>query len=324
MASRRTLMAFLLGTAAISLTGLQGCSKAQNAWQGRGGPPRVVVSIPPLYSFVKKVGGDHVGVISLCTQTGPHHYDASPKDALALRDADLLIGIGLGLDEKFMDAARSSSGNPKLKYVKLTDSKRFDKARDIKKLEGEDDPHVWLGIDTAKKLVLAIADELKAVDGQHAADYDKNAAAYGAELDELQAEYRKTLKGKKDKVLPMHDSLQYFKDSFGLENVIEDAIELKPGDKPDAKRYADLVNKCLAEKIRFIAVEPQYEEKEAETLKKELNKELKKDNKKGIEAVIFTIDPLETADVKELEELGGEWYLKKMRQNLETLGDNLK
>jgi zinc transport system substrate-binding protein len=320
-------MAFLIGVAAVSLVGLQGCSSAKAPWEGLGGPPRVVVSFPPLYSFVKQAGGSHVGVISLCTETGPHHYVTTAQDALAVREADLLVGIGLGLDEKFLDVARSNSGQSKLKYVKLADSKRFDKSKDIKKLEGEDDPHVWLGTDTAKKLVMAIADELKAVDGQNAAEYQKNAVAYCEKLDDLRKEYRAKLKDKKDrKILPMHDSLQYFaaKDSFDLD--IEEAIELKPGDKPDARRYQELLEKCADAKepdpkkrkpIRIIATEPQYEEKEAETLKAELKK-------KKIDAVLIKIDPLETADANELKKLGGDWYETKMRENLDRLVENLK
>src|SRR5260370_30289409 len=90
-------MAFFMGVAGVSLAGSKGCSPAKAPWEGLGGPPRVVVSIPPLYSFVKAVGGNHVGVICLCTETGPHHYETTAQDAPAVREADLLVGIGLGL-----------------------------------------------------------------------------------------------------------------------------------------------------------------------------------------------------------------------------------
>ncbi len=273
---------------------------------------------------MKAVGGNHVGVICLCTETGPHHYETTAQDALAVREADLLVGIGLGLDASpagsaaptFLDTALANSGQSKVKYVKLTGSKRFDKSKDIKKLEGEDDPHVWLGTDTAKKLVMAIADELKAADGQNAAEYEKNAVAYCEKLDDLRKEYRAKLKDKKDrKILPMHDSLQYFKDSFDLD--IEEAIEVKPGDKPDARRYRDLLDKCKDEKIRYIAREPQYEGKEVETLENLLKE-------KGADATVILIDPLETAKADELTKLGADWYETKMRQNLDALVENLK
>src|ERR1700712_2018138 len=98
MACRRKIMGFLVAVIAASFAGLTGCSSPPDPWAKQPGPPRVVVSIPPLYSFVKQVGGDKVGVICLCTRTGPHEYQANANDSLALRQADLLLGIGLGLE----------------------------------------------------------------------------------------------------------------------------------------------------------------------------------------------------------------------------------
>src|SRR6185295_5876055 len=75
------------------------------------------------------------------------------------------------------------------------------------------DPHVWLGIDHAKRMVQIICDEVKKVDAARAADYDKNAAAYLAELDKLKDDGRKLLADvprDKRKFVTMHDSLGYF------------------------------------------------------------------------------------------------------------------
>ena len=311
MTFRRKIMGFLIGVTAASFAGLSGCSSQPDPWEKQPGPPRVVVSIPPLYSFVKQVGGDKVGVLCLCTQTGPHHYQANAHDSLALRQADLLLGIGLGLDEKFLDKIRSNSGNSKLKYVKLGEGEGLKKH--VKKLEGGDDPHVWLGIETAQELVTGIEVELKAVDPANAAYYAQNAKDYRQKLGDLQKDYLEKLRGKKDrKILPMHDALGYFKDSFNLD--IQEAIELMPGEKPGSERYRSLVDKCKEEKIHVIATEPQYEEKEAETLKTELKK-------KGVEVELIVIDPLETADPKDLD---ADWYERKMRQNLDTLVEKLK
>jgi ABC-type Zn uptake system ZnuABC Zn-binding protein ZnuA len=43
-------------------------------WADQGGPPRVVATFPPLACFVRNVGGNHVGVLSLCTSSGPHEF----------------------------------------------------------------------------------------------------------------------------------------------------------------------------------------------------------------------------------------------------------
>jgi zinc transport system substrate-binding protein len=320
MTSRRTFLALLMGFAAASFVGLSGCSSHNDPWEGKGGPPRVVVSIPPLYSFVKAVGGDKVAVICICTTTGPHEYAYNHSDALAARKADVLLGIGLKLDDKFMDKLRSSSGKPDLKFVQLGDGLKDKKL--IKTLEGEDDPHVWLGVETAKELVQEIAKQLKAVDRTNADTYQKNADAYCEKLTALQKEFRTEMKAKEpEKIMPTHDSLQYFADSFGL--TITEPLEKTPGENPSPEWTKQLLKICTDEEekdpkkrkpVRLIATEPQYEKKYADTLKAELKK-------KGIDAVLFEIDPLETADAKELD---ADWYLKKMRANLDNILKNLK
>ena len=82
MTSRRSALAFLMCVAAAALAAVPGCSSHPGAWDNVPGSPRVVVSIPPLYSFVKQVGGEKVAVICLCTQTGPHHYEATANDVV--------------------------------------------------------------------------------------------------------------------------------------------------------------------------------------------------------------------------------------------------
>jgi zinc transport system substrate-binding protein len=324
MTSRSTALAFLVGVAAAVVV-LPGCSTQPDPWAGQPGPPRVVVSIAPLYSFVKQVGGDRVGVVCLCTQNGPHDYKPSSHDALILRKADLLFGVGLELDERFLSPLIETSGNSKLKFVELGEKIKdeqllhLDKEAGHKEHEGHDhgehDPHVWLGIDTSKQMVMTIAEELTAVDPAHAADYEKNAASYCKKLDRLEAEYVKKLKDKKDKrILPLHDSLRYFGRSFGLD--ITDAIEVKPGEEPSSARKLDIMKMCGDAKkpIHYLAAEPQYEAKTPKSLQTDLKA-------KGLDVEIFEIDPLETAEAKDLD---ADWYEKMMRKNLDTLVEKLK
>src|SRR5205823_2115 len=76
---------------------------------------------------------------------------------------------------------------------------------------GRWDPHVWLGIPQAIRMVEQIRDDLKKVDGDHADHYDKNAADYIASLKELQAYGKKELAKLKDvPVITFHESMDYF------------------------------------------------------------------------------------------------------------------
>jgi zinc transport system substrate-binding protein len=337
MTLRRTVGALVVLASLV----LSGCTPATPVWSKRGGPPRVVVTIPPLDNFVRNVGGDHIAVVSLCTDKGPHHYEYAPQDALLLREADLFFAIGLTLDDSFADPAQVASHNPRLRYVKLgerlpenlliTEEHEEPKGKEEHKHAGHEgheghhhgafDPHVWLGIPQCVQMVETIRDELKKVDSAHADDYDRNAAGYVESLKKLQSHGKEVLKDKKDrKIISFHESLRYFAKSFDIH--IVDSIERAPGEEPTPAHLAELVKRCKEEKVRVIAVEPQYQKgTSADTLKKELRKE-------GVEADLVVIDPLETADKKELTDDGRElkdkkWYEMKMRQNLDALAKQL-
>jgi ABC-type Zn uptake system ZnuABC Zn-binding protein ZnuA len=331
----KRLMGGLVVLAAMMLAGaLPGCSPSRNPWQGRGGATRVVVTIPALDSFVRNIGGDHVSVICLCTNRGPHHYEYNPQDAIVLREAELFFANGLTLDDNFADQMQVESHNPRLRYVKLGErlpekmllknEEEHEHGKEEAKHEhdhghehGEHDPHVWLGIAQAKEMVKTIRDELKTVDAANADEYEKNAENYLKTLDKL-AEYGKDkLKDKKNrKLIAFHESLGYFAKSFDVQ--IVDAIEVAPGQEPSPGHLKKLVETCKKEDVRIIAVEPQYPKgTSAEVVKKEV---------KDIEFVI--VDPLETADGKELKDDQKElkdkgWYEKKMKQNLDALAKSL-
>lgn len=334
--AKRGVAGFALILAAMMVLGsLSGCTRSTPVWNNRGGPPRVVVTIPALDNFVRNVGGDHVAVVCLCTVQGPHQYQYNAQDAMLLREADLFFAIGLTLDDKFADPIQTESHNAHLQYVKIGErlpkklllATREEHEHEHGKEEGEHehghehgeyDPHVWLGIDPAKAMVEIIRDELKKADPNHAEDYEANASKYLKKLDELQAFGKEQLKDKKNrKIIAFHESLGYFAKSFAVD--IVDVLEVTPGSEPRPEHMAKLAKECKEHHVRVIAVEPQYpKETSAEVLKKQV---------KDIEFVV--VDPLETADKdKDLKEDGKElkhrdWYEKKMRQNLENLAKAL-
>ena len=320
-----------------------GCSRSTPVWRDRKGPPRVVVTIPALDNFVRNVGGDHVGVVCLCTAQGPHHYQYNAQDAILLREADLFFAIGLSLDDKFADPIHAESQNPRLNYVKLGDRLRADDEKREGKLllrlaehehgkeeehehehgheHGDYDPHIWLGTRQAIALVGIIRDELKKTDPGHAADYEQNAAKYIKKLADLQKDFIAQLKDKKNrKIIAFHESLGYFAQSFGVE--IVDVLEVNPGAEANQAHMVKLAKECKEKDVRVIAVEPQYP---TETSAKLLRDAMKDKDK---EITFVEIDPLETAEKKDLKDdekelKDPEWYDKKMRQNLDNLAKSL-
>jgi zinc transport system substrate-binding protein len=327
--TKRRVLSLLALVVLVPMVVLLGCGQTSSPWPS-GVPVRVVVTTPPLASFVKSVAGPHAAVRCLCTETGAHHREYNAQDLQLFREANLFFAIGLGLDEKFADPLNANANNAGLDYVKLGE-----RLPDKLKLPGEDhdehdakdkgkeehghehhgkfDPHVWLGIEQAVAMVETIRDKLKGADAAHAAEYDANAKKYIETLNKLLADGRAKIEGKKDKkIVSFHDSLRYFEKSFGIE--IVDVIELTAGDSPTPKQLADLVETCKKHHVQVIAVEPQYPVSgAAETLRRELEKPAN-----NLKVQMAEVDPMETAkEPKELEDAG--WYEARMRRNFEEL-----
>ncbi len=328
MNPRRLPIMLLVVAVGIGALGVVGCTQSHSVWPADK-PVRVLVTIPPLASFVQNVGGDHVAIKCLCTDKGPHHREYDVQDTLALPEADLFLAIGLELDEKFAGPLAEKIQNNRPRYVKLGDAlpeklkihdehdEHDEHGKDPKDKEahdhehGEFDPHVWLGIPQAQAMVLTIRDRLKEVDPSHAADYDANAAKYGRRLENLLTDGRSQLAARKSKkIISFHESLAYFGKSFGLD--IVGSIEPGPGAEPAAARLKHLAEVIRDKKIHVVAVEPQYSKNtSAQTLRTEI----------GPELVLVEVDPLETAEGSGLED--PKWYEIKMRHNIEALAKAL-
>jgi zinc transport system substrate-binding protein len=306
---------WLLGFAFVGLLALMGwgCGKPEEDWP-EGKSPRIVTSFPPVYCFAANVAGDDAAVFSLLTNQGPHDYRARPSDSKKLMKADVFFINGLGLDETFSNQLKYSAGNAQLRFVELGEAlenlhkpEQNDPAH-AGHSHGDHDPHVWLGIPEAIKMVQVIRDTLKEVAPAKAAQYDQNAATYIQKLEQIHTDGKAALANKKNrKIVTFHESLFYFARSFGLE--IVGTIQVRPGSEPSPSKLAELVKVCRDQGVRVITVEPQYPDNTAaKTLVDEVGG--------GIKTVV--VDPLETAS-----KLTPATYEEVMRENLRKLAEAL-
>lgn len=322
----KTSRLFLFGVTLLStifLLGL-GCTKARDPWP-EGKSPRVLASFPPLYCFAANVAGDDAAVLSLLDTTGPHEYQPSVQDVLKLRRADLFFINGLQIDNVFAAKLKGNSGNPNLPIIDLGEliANKISMGEEEHEHEHDDhghqhgafDPHVWLGIPEAIRMVEGIRDRLKEKDPAHAANYDRRAAEYIEKLRKLQEEGKAALQDVKKedrKLIAFHDSLRYFARSFDLE--IAGVIQVRAGIEPDMKTVSGLVELCKNQKVRVLAIEPQYPAATADALLKRIHQE-------GVAgAKTVEIDTLETAPAN----FGPDYYEKKMRENIDHLVKALK
>ena len=299
---------------------LAGCAAKDSPWKGKPAP-RILATFPPLASIAMNVIREYGTVISLATTTGVHDRgDPNAREINLAREADIIFANGLNLETPYLKKLKVPAGNAKWNVVELGSA--IDKKA---LLEGEADhdhaageahdhpadPHVWLSPVNAKIFAVEIEnglDRLFATDGRYAPgrrDYIEKLAA-------LLAYGKGILKDKKErKFVSFHDSLQYFARDFDLE--IAGVVEFEPGVEPGSKQMAELIEACIKNKVRVIAVEPQFSSKNAATTIRDALKQ------KGIDAIFVEIDPMETA-----ETVTAEFYIDTMRKNLDNLAAALK
>lgn len=326
--SRVFTLSFVVGCFIASAL-LTGCRDNQSdPWNGTE-KLKVVTTFAPLHCFAMNVAPD-AEVRSLLTSQGPHHADPPTGQARMLAKADYLFANGLQVDDGIVRKMSAAMGRGGPTVVKLggelpkdmllqgtghcCDDHDHDHHHDPNHVHY--DGHVWLGIDQAKRMVMALGETLDRTHRPHAPPtHAQRAQLYADKLDALHAEGLEMLKGKTERtILPFHGSLAYFAKSFNLELI--DPIQEVPGSEPTAKHLEEIVEKCLKHEVRLIAVEPQYG---AETSAKAVLDALRQ---RGVaDAAIIVIDPLETAVDREF---GPDWYERKMRENLETLAKSLR
>lgn len=278
----------------------------------------VVATLPVLADFVRAVGGEHVSVRSLITGLESEHtYTPKPSDVEAVRQAAVLVKVGLGL-EVWVNGLINNAENPRLIVV--------DTSKGIALMRGEEphghgdekqglsraeerrsggNPHVWLDPENAQIMVRHVTDGLIKADPAHRKAYLANQGAYLKQLDDLERSLVAQFASIPNrKIVTHHAAWPYFARRLDLR--IRAEIFTQIGSEPSAKRLADLVRVIKKEQIRVIVSEPQLSPKIPEALAQET----------GAKVVVLT--PLPGALP------GTDDYLSMMRYNAATLLEALR
>ena len=234
-------------------------------------------------------------------QTGClHDYSLSTKDLKTLSSADIFVINGAGM-ESFLDDV----------IDEYSDLKIIEASNGISLIEDTDhdvNPHVWVSISKNIEEVSNIAKELSAFDPNHASEYEANADAYIAKLENLRTEMHAALDNVNNKdIITFHEAFPYFAEEFNLN--IAGVIEVEPDSEPSAKEVENIISIINEKNIKALFTEPQYSSKIADTIAKETG------------ASIYTLDPIVTGDANED---AYDDYIVKMQENLNTLKEALK
>ncbi|KWD72461.1 metal ABC transporter solute-binding protein, Zn/Mn family [Burkholderia ubonensis] len=139
-----------------------------------------VVAAENFYGDVaSQIGGRHVAVTSILSNPDqdPHLFEASPKTARALQQAQLVIYNGTDYDP-WMGKLLGASKQAKRATIVVADL--------VGKKAG-DNPHLWYDPATMPAAARAIAAELGRADPANKADYDANLQKFVASLKPIDA-----------------------------------------------------------------------------------------------------------------------------------------
>ncbi|HID06553.1 MAG TPA: zinc ABC transporter substrate-binding protein [Armatimonadetes bacterium] len=229
---------------------------------------QVLVTIPPQAEWVERVGGEGVEVTVLVPPgANPHTYEPTPRQLKKVAQADLYAIVGSGIEFEVAWLGKIRRLNPRLFIL--------DCSKGVQRLA--DDPHLWLSLRNAQRMVENLLEGLSRLDPEHSGLYRERAEAYLKELRELDAELSRLFSNAKGRAfMTFHPAWGYFARDYGLRQLV---IE-QGGKSPSPKAMVRLAEEAKEEGISVIFASPQFDRRAAEAVAR------------SIGAGVMLLDPL--------------------------------
>jgi len=230
----------------------------------------VATATTDLAALAQEVGGDKISVESIARgYQDPHFVEAKPSFLLKLRQADLLIVVGLQLEIGWLPPLVNQSGNARIQvgapgyldasqFAEILDIPTGTVTRAMGDVHPLGNPHYWLDPENGRRIAKGIAGKLGDLDPSNTAyyqerfqDFDKRLAAAEQKWDAEMKPYH----GRK--VVTYHNSFPNFAKHFSL-NVIG-YVEPRPGIPPTPSHTIELIGLMKRENCKVILVEPYFD-----------------------------------------------------------------
>jgi zinc/manganese transport system substrate-binding protein len=240
----------------------------------------VVTATTDMAALAQEVGGDRISVESIAKgYQDPHFVEAKPSFLLKLRQADLLIVVGLQLEIGWLPPLITQSGNARVQvgaggyldasqFAEILDIPTGTVTRAMGDVHPLGNPHYWHDPDNGRRIAKGIAAKLGELDPADASyfqerfqDFDKRLSAAEQKWDaEMKAFHGR-------KVVTYHNSFPNFAKHFGL-NVIG-YVEPRPGIPPTPSHTIELIGLMRRENCKVILVEPYFDLKTPNSIARE-------------------------------------------------------
>ncbi|HTE89088.1 MAG TPA: metal ABC transporter substrate-binding protein [Terriglobales bacterium] len=230
----------------------------------------VITATTDMAALTQEVGGDRITVESIAKgYQDPHFVEAKPSFLLKLRQADLLVTVGLQLEIGWLPPLITQSGNPRIQigangyldasqFAEILDIPTGPVTRAMGDVHPLGNPHYWLDPENGRRVAKGIAGKLGELDPPNASYFQEKFQDFDKRLTTAEQKWDADMKpyhGRK--VVTYHNSLPNFAKHFGL-NVIG-YVEPRPGIPPTPSHTIELIGLMKRENGKIVMVEPYFD-----------------------------------------------------------------
>ena len=245
-------------------------------------PARAVVNVVTttegLAAVVREVGGDRVKVTALSRGIqDPHFVDANPSLAVKLRNADLLVDVGMDLEIGWLPPLVIQSRNSAIlpggarrltaaAAVPPMDLPTGPVDRSQGDIHPSGNPHFLVDPRRVQLVAAAIAARLAEIDPGGAAAYTDRLRAFRAKVAAAEKGWKAQLgpfAGRS--VITQHKTLTYLLDWAGM--TAAGYLEPRPGVAPPPSHVASLAATVRSAGVKGVLVENYYDRRSADQLR---------------------------------------------------------
>jgi zinc transport system substrate-binding protein len=237
---------------------------------------KVIATIFPIYDFARNIGGDKIKVTMLLPPgTDAHHYELKPKDIINVGKADIFLFTNFEMEQWAYKIINAADKNTNMLAIETGNGATLLPLNHEEEHEERDhhdsgfDPHIWLDMDNAQKMVDNITAAFIKKDSRNSDYYLKNAQNYKLKLISLDQRYRTELTRCKMKTIlhAGHWAFAYLAKRYNLKyiaayNVLADA-------EPSPQKIVTLIQQVKTEKVPYIYYEDMMNPRLAQMVAKE-------------------------------------------------------
>jgi ABC-type Zn uptake system ZnuABC Zn-binding protein ZnuA len=233
---------------------------------------RVVATTTDLRSLTEAVGGDVVDAVSLVPANfDAEEYQPKPQDVLRLKDARLVVRVGLDYDlwfDRLLEAAarrelwRGGPGYVDASYgIAPLEVRGVTVGPGDGHAHGSGNPHYWLDPKNAEFITANIMEGLARIDPGNAKTFETNRQAFLARLSAKLTEWEARLAPLRGMpLIAYHNSWPYFARRFRLD--FADFLEIKPGVPSTPSHLAGIIEMMRTRGVRLVVREPHEPERD--------------------------------------------------------------